>query len=91
MKRTPLGTALPLAREIIAYLAARAPAADLTPAGSVRRNEPTVGDIDIVCTSDEPDAVIALEANRRADELAFVVPGAAADDAIVRVCALEPR
>jgi DNA polymerase (family 10) len=58
-KRTPLGTALPLAREIIAYLQAHAPAADLTPAGSVRRNEPTVGDVDIICTSDEPDAVIA--------------------------------
>jgi DNA polymerase (family 10) len=58
-KRTPLGTALPLAREIVAYLAANSPAHDLTPAGSVRRNEPTVGDIDIVCTSDEPAAVIA--------------------------------
>ena len=58
-KRTPLGTALPLALEIVAYLAANAPAHDLTPAGSVRRNEPTVGDIDIVCTSDEPAAVIA--------------------------------
>jgi DNA polymerase (family 10) len=58
-KRTPLGRALPLAREIMAYLAASSPAHDLTPAGSVRRNEPTVGDIDIVCTSDEPDSVIA--------------------------------
>ena len=58
-KRTPLGIALPLAHEIVAYLAASSPAHDLTPAGSVRRNEPTVGDIDIVCTSDEPEAVIA--------------------------------
>jgi DNA polymerase (family X) len=58
-KRTPLGTALPLAHEIAAFLEATTPARDLTPAGSVRRNEPTVGDIDIVCTSDEPDAVIA--------------------------------
>jgi DNA polymerase (family 10) len=58
-KRTPLGTALPLAREIVAFLAANAPVADLTPAGSVRRNEPLVGDIDIVCTSDDPAAVIA--------------------------------
>ena len=58
-KRTPLGIAMPLAREIVAYLAASTPARDLTPAGSLRRNEPTVGDIDIVCTSDEPDAVIA--------------------------------
>lgn len=62
-KRTPLGVAMPLAREIVAYLAERAPAHDLTPAGSLRRNEPTVGDIDIVCTSDEPDAVIAAFTN----------------------------
>ena len=58
-KRTPLGTALPLAREIIAELGARSDAADLTAAGSVRRQEPTVGDVDIVCTSGEPGAVIA--------------------------------
>ena len=58
-KRTPLGRALPLALEIIAYLEANAPAQNLIPAGSVRRNEPTVGDIDIICTSAQPDAVIA--------------------------------
>jgi DNA polymerase (family 10) len=58
-KRTPLGTALPLAREIIAYLAANTSAQDLTPAGSVRRNEPLVGDIDLICTSDDPEPVIA--------------------------------
>lgn len=57
--RTLLGTAWPLAQAIMAYLAANAPAADLTTAGSVRRNEPTVGDIDIICTSDDPAAVIA--------------------------------
>jgi DNA polymerase (family X) len=58
-QRTPLGTALPLAREIIAYLAERTDAEDLTPAGSVRRQEPTVGDVDIICTSHAPEAVIA--------------------------------
>jgi len=58
-KRTPLGVALPLAREIVAYLQRSSPAHDLTPAGSVRRNESLVGDIDIVCTSDDPGAVIA--------------------------------
>jgi DNA polymerase (family 10) len=57
--RTPLGVALPLAREIIAYLREHTDAADLTAAGSVRRNEPTVGDIDIVCTSDDAATVIA--------------------------------
>ena len=67
-KRTPLGVAVPLAHEIIAFLRERTPAADLTPAGSVRRNEPTVGDIDIVCTSDDPDAVIgAFTAWERAE------------------------
>jgi DNA polymerase (family X) len=58
-RRTALGTALPLAREIIAYLAERTDAQDLTTAGSVRRQEPTVGDVDIICTSHEPEAVIA--------------------------------
>ena len=57
-RRTPLGQALPIAQSIIAYLAERTPAADLTFAGSVRRQEPTVGDIDILCTSDDPTAVI---------------------------------
>jgi DNA polymerase (family X) len=58
-RRTPLGEAAAKAAEIVAYLAARTSAADLTPAGSVRRHEATVGDIDIVCTSDNPEAVIA--------------------------------
>jgi DNA polymerase (family 10) len=40
-------------------LAANTNAADLTHAGSVRRQEPTVGDIDILCTSADPNAVIA--------------------------------
>jgi DNA polymerase (family 10) len=57
-RRTPLGTALPIAREVIAYLAEHTDAADLTVGGSVRRNEPTVGDIDILCTSQNAEAVI---------------------------------
>jgi DNA polymerase (family 10) len=57
--RTPLGRALPLAREVIAYLAAGGAAGNLAYAGSVRRAEATVGDVDIVCTSREPGDVIA--------------------------------
>ena len=57
-RRTPIGKALPLARTIIAYLAEHTNAADLAYAGSLRRQEPTVGDIDIVCTSDDAEAVI---------------------------------
>jgi len=56
--RTPLGRALPLARTAIAYLAAGGAAQNLTVAGSVRRAESTVGDIDIVCTSHQPGDVV---------------------------------
>jgi len=57
-KRTPLGVALPVAHEVIAYLRELTDAQDLTAAGSVRRQEPTVGDVDIVCTSLNADAVV---------------------------------
>jgi DNA polymerase (family 10) len=57
-KRTPLGVALPIAREVIAYLRELTDAQDLTAAGSVRRQEPTVGDVDIVCTSENADDVV---------------------------------
>jgi DNA polymerase (family 10) len=57
--RTPLGRALPLAREILAYLAEGGAAANLAYAGSTRRAEVTVGDIDVICTSREPGDVIA--------------------------------
>ena len=57
--RTPLGKAAGLADELIAWLAAGSPARQLSTAGSVRRHEPTVGDIDIICTSEDAPAVIA--------------------------------
>ncbi len=57
--RTPLGRALPLARSIVAYIDAGGKAQNLAIAGSVRRCEVTVGDIDIICTSEEPGDVIA--------------------------------
>src|ERR1700738_661449 len=57
-KRTPLGVALPIAREVIAYLRKLTDAQDLTAAGSVRRQEPTVGDVDIICTSETAADVV---------------------------------
>jgi DNA polymerase (family 10) len=57
-RRWPLGIARPLADELIAYLRDRSAAENLIAAGSLRRWEPTVGDIDIVCTSDAPESVI---------------------------------
>jgi len=58
-KRTPLGVALPIAREVIAYLRELTDAQDLTTAGSVRRQEPTVGDVDVICTSENAESVVA--------------------------------
>ena len=67
-RRTPLGRALPLAREIIAYIQGGSPAQSVTYAGSLRRQEPSVGDIDIVCTSHQADRVIAhFVASERAE------------------------
>lgn len=57
-KRMRLGTAWPIARSIVDALADLKGAKNLTPAGSVRRMEPTIGDIDIVCTSGDPSAVL---------------------------------
>lgn len=57
-RRTPLATALDIAREVMAFLEGGPPLHRLTYAGSLRRAEVTVGDIDIICTSDEAQAVI---------------------------------
>lgn len=56
--RTPLGKALRIADEVLEYLRAGPPTHRLLYAGSLRRAEVTVGDIDIVCTSDSAAAVI---------------------------------
>lgn len=58
--RTPIGVARPLALGIVATLEAGSPVQRLTPAGSLRRFQETIGDIDLVGVSDEPDAVMAL-------------------------------
>jgi DNA polymerase (family 10) len=53
-----LATALPVAEMIVAALR-ECPAADgVTPAGSLRRCAPTVGDIDILAASDKPQEVV---------------------------------
>jgi DNA polymerase (family X) len=67
-KRTPLGVALPVAREVMDYLRKMTDAADLTAAGSVRRQEPMVGDVDIICTSESAaEVVTAFTAWERAE------------------------
>jgi DNA polymerase (family 10) len=57
--RMPLGEALPVAERLLASLQAATPAvrrADL--GGSLRRMQETIGDIDLLCATDEPAAVM---------------------------------
>jgi DNA polymerase (family 10) len=57
--RTPLPQALAIAGEAVAYLQEGPPLERLSFAGSLRRCEVTVGDIDIVCTSHHAGDVVA--------------------------------
>ena len=58
-RRTPLPKALAVAHEAMAYLREGPRLERLIAAGSLRRQEVTVGDIDLVCTSHDAAAVIA--------------------------------
>ena len=56
--RTPLGPALSMAEATVAYLREHCPdLGELLPAGSLRRWEETIGDIDLVGTSSSPESV----------------------------------
>jgi len=57
-QRIPIGEALPIVDEIIAALRTIPSVKNLTPAGSLRRFQETVGDIDLMGTADEPKEVI---------------------------------
>jgi len=63
-QRIPIGEALPVVEEIIAALRPIPGVRNLTPAGSLRRFQETVGDIDLMGTADNPkevmDAFVAL-------------------------------
>jgi len=72
--RMPIGTARPLANALIANLKATLPdgaIARIEAAGSLRRWKETIGDIDLVCVSDDPAAVMA--AFRALPEVADVI------------------
>ncbi len=57
LHRTPLAKALRIAHEAMAYLRAGPPHDRLVYAGSLRRQEVTVGDIDLVCTANDARAI----------------------------------
>ena len=59
--RVLLGVAYPFAQEIVAALRAACGDAirDIAPAGSLRRMKPTIGDLDLLVSSDAPQKIIA--------------------------------
>jgi DNA polymerase (family 10) len=57
-QRIPIGEALPVVEEIIGALSSIPGVRNLTPAGSLRRFQETVGDIDLIGTADNPKEVI---------------------------------
>ena len=58
-KRMPIASALPIAARMMAALREQCPGITrLVAAGSIRRFEETIGDIDLVCTAEEPRAVL---------------------------------
>lgn len=56
-RRLLLGVALPLAEEVVDLLSARAAVESIAPAGSLRRMKETIGDIDILVASRQPERV----------------------------------
>ncbi len=61
--RTPIGQALPIAREIHEALAALPGVERAAYAGSLRRGEETIGDLDFLVSSSEPEAVAEFFVN----------------------------
>jgi len=57
-ERMPLGRALPLGRELVRALERLPAVKEISLAGSIRRMKDTVGDIDILVTSSEPESVM---------------------------------
>lgn len=57
--RVPLARAYPMAQQIVANLRATAPVREIAVAGSLRRMKEDIGDIDILVTSEQPEAVMA--------------------------------
>lgn len=58
--RMPIARAQPVCDRVIAALTANCPSIRrLQPGGSIRRCEETIGDIDLVCTADDPAQVLS--------------------------------
>jgi DNA polymerase (family 10) len=97
-KRILLGSAYPFAHEIVNALAERCGKAilDISPAGSLRRMKATIGDLDILVSSNEParilDAFVSLPQVAAVSEKGTTKASIVADNGMqVDVRVLEPR
>ncbi len=59
-RRIPLGVAIPIAEYVVEYLKKCPHAENVTVTGSLRRHRETVGDIDLIASSNDPESVIAV-------------------------------
>lgn len=57
-ERMPLGTALALANDLVKYLASASSVREVVPAGSLRRRQETIGDLDLLVVSTKPAEVM---------------------------------
>lgn len=69
--RLLLSQAIPTAEKIVAALKPHKAVKAISPAGSLRRWQETVGDIDILCATDEPDVVAEVFCSL--DDVAYVL------------------
>ncbi|MGE5190161.1 MAG: DNA polymerase/3'-5' exonuclease PolX [Gemmatimonadota bacterium] len=58
-ERQPLGKVLPLAREIVDRLRKEVPSGTFELAGSIRRCRDTIGDVDVLGTGNDPEAIVS--------------------------------
>jgi len=58
-RRIPLGVALPIAEQVMAALRAHPAVVQIEPGGSMRRWRDSVGDIDLLAASPDPEATMA--------------------------------
>jgi DNA polymerase (family 10) len=86
-ERRPLGVVLPVADELVALLRAVAGVKEIEVAGSLRRRRETVGDIDILVTSRQPDVV--METFVRAPQVAQVLSRGPTRSSVVLTIGLQ--
>jgi DNA polymerase (family 10) len=62
--RTPLGVAWPFSQDLLEFLRALPEVSAVEPGGSLRRMRETVGDLDILAASDDPEPIMATFVGR---------------------------